>query len=219
MAKPIDLYQGGAPSAMSQMGAGFTQAGANIANSLMQGAQNLGRGIEEAGQAYSQYSTAKASNDMMKTILNDRTLSEQILGIKADQEGDDKRKAMISSLSKMINQHGQFGAAKASMPMLGSFMQDAQLGREYANKIRLAQATAQAQSQYSPKAVRYSSFVDDGSLQPQQPQRVDPVTGSMDLNAQDQGGADQSLPLFGGQPKTGIVDWMDKKLTPKPFNP
>lgn len=211
MAKPIDLYQGAAPRNMEQMGAGLSQAGANIGQTIGQGYAALGQGLAKAGEAYAGYESAKAGNDMIKTILKDKKMSEQFFGISDDQQ----RRDMFSSFNKIISQHGQYGAAKASMPLLQSFMQDAQMGREYANKVRLAQETAKAQFQYSPKAVRYSSFVDNESLYPQGTQQSDPVTGGMDLNATSQPGADQSLPLLGG---TGIAQQFDQAFTSRPLH-
>lgn len=213
MAKPIDLYQGGAPAAMSQMGAGLSQAGANIGQSLGQGYAAIGQAIgsigQAAGQAYSGYQTAKASNDMMRGLATNPETAAMI-GL----DTPEKQKSWLDNFNKVIKEHGQYGASRVANPYLAALMQDAQMGREYANKIKLAQETAKAQFQYSPKAVRYSSFADNESLYPQGTQQSDPVTGGMDLNAPSQPGADQSLPLFGG---TGIADQFNQYLTPKPF--
>ena len=45
MAKPINLYQGQAPLAFSQMGAGIAEAGAGIAKAMQTGSSQLGAGI------------------------------------------------------------------------------------------------------------------------------------------------------------------------------
>lgn len=45
MARPINPYQGPAPAAMSQMGAGLLEAGANIGRTLQAGYESMGRGI------------------------------------------------------------------------------------------------------------------------------------------------------------------------------
>lgn len=45
MARPINPYQGPAPAAMSQMGAGLLEAGANIGRTLQAGYESMGKGI------------------------------------------------------------------------------------------------------------------------------------------------------------------------------
>lgn len=45
MAKPINLYQGQAPSAFGQMGAGIAEAGAGIAKAIQAGDAQMGAGI------------------------------------------------------------------------------------------------------------------------------------------------------------------------------
>lgn len=45
MAKPINPYQGPAPAAMSQMGQGLLEVGANIGRTLQSGYESMGRGI------------------------------------------------------------------------------------------------------------------------------------------------------------------------------
>ncbi|CAB4136115.1 hypothetical protein UFOVP298_19 [uncultured Caudovirales phage] len=64
MAKPLNPYQGPAPAAMGQMGAGVMEAGANIARSIQSGYEALGsglaKGITGAASAYAQYKDTKA---------------------------------------------------------------------------------------------------------------------------------------------------------------
>lgn len=45
MAKPLNPYQGPAPAAMSQMGQGFLEAGANIGRALQSGYESMGKGL------------------------------------------------------------------------------------------------------------------------------------------------------------------------------
>lgn len=45
MAKPINLYQGQAPSAFGQMGAGIAEAGAGIAKAMQSGTAQMGAGL------------------------------------------------------------------------------------------------------------------------------------------------------------------------------
>lgn len=72
MAKPINLYQGAAPAAMSQMGAGLAQAGANIGQSLQQGYQSLGQGlasgVSAVADAYKQYKNDEAKFNATKKM-------------------------------------------------------------------------------------------------------------------------------------------------------
>lgn len=215
MAKPIDLYQGGAPAAMSQMGAGLSQAGANIGQSLGQGYAAIGQAIgsigQAAGQAYSGYQTAKASNDMMRGLATNPETAAMI-GL----DTPEKQKSWLDNFNKVIKEHGQYGASKVANPYLAALMQDAQMGREYQNKIKLAQETARAQFQYSPKAISYAASpgATDYHLGTQDG-ISDPVTGGMNLNAQNQPRADQGLPLLGG---TGIAGQFEQAFTSRPFS-
>lgn len=76
MAKPINLYQGPAPAAISQMGAGLAEAGANISRSLQQGYQSMGQslasGINTAVGEYAKYkdmnAQVKASEKSYETL-------------------------------------------------------------------------------------------------------------------------------------------------------
>ena len=73
MAKPINLYQGPAPAAMGQMGAGILEAGANIARTLQSGYESMGKGIAggitAAGEAYKQYKEDQAKFDATKKMF------------------------------------------------------------------------------------------------------------------------------------------------------
>lgn len=67
MAKPINLYQGPAPAAMSQMGAGLAEAGANIGRSLQQGYQSMGQGLAGGiNAAVGEYAKYKDMNAQVK---------------------------------------------------------------------------------------------------------------------------------------------------------
>jgi len=65
MAKPINPYQGAAPSAISQMGQGVLEAGARIGQTLQGGYEAMGRGIASgitaAGDAYKDYKNMQSS--------------------------------------------------------------------------------------------------------------------------------------------------------------
>ena len=65
MAKPINLYQGQAPSAFGQMGAGIAEAGAGIAKAIQAGDAQMGAGIaggiNTAVNEYAKYKDVKSS--------------------------------------------------------------------------------------------------------------------------------------------------------------
>ena len=65
MAKPINLYQGQAPSAFGQMGAGIAEAGAGIAKAIQAGDAQMGAGIAGGVNAavgeYAKYKDVKSS--------------------------------------------------------------------------------------------------------------------------------------------------------------
>jgi hypothetical protein len=73
MAKPINPYQGPAPAAMSQMGAGLLEAGANIGRTIQGGYESMGKGlasgITAAADAYKQYKEDQAKFDATKKMF------------------------------------------------------------------------------------------------------------------------------------------------------
>lgn len=76
MAKPINLYQGPAPTAMGMMGQGIIEAGANIGRTLQGGYESMGKGIaggiKAVSDAYGDYkkmqSGVKASEKAFDTF-------------------------------------------------------------------------------------------------------------------------------------------------------
>lgn len=72
MAKPINLYQGAAPAAMAQMGAGLSEAGARIGQSLQRGYESMGQGlasgISAVSDAYKQYKDDEAKFNATKKM-------------------------------------------------------------------------------------------------------------------------------------------------------
>lgn len=73
MAKPINPYQGPAPAAISQMGAGILETGANIGRTLQGGYESMGKGIASgitaAADAYKQYKEDQAKFDAAKKMV------------------------------------------------------------------------------------------------------------------------------------------------------
>lgn len=99
MAKPINPYQGPAPAAMSRMGEGIMEAGANIGRSLQSGYEALGKGIGSGitalAGAYSDYKKmesgvkgAEKSYEMFRPYLNPELRTQfdnQIASINSDK--------------------------------------------------------------------------------------------------------------------------------------
>jgi hypothetical protein len=118
MAKPINLFQGPAPSAMSQMGAGLVEAGQSIGNawgnayrsigqSIGQGLQTLGGSI---GQKMQENKDAEAMNKMFDMTLKSPTLSSQLLGIPDDAAGREMRDSLMNQKRDIIKEYGLSGA-------------------------------------------------------------------------------------------------------------
>ena len=107
MAKPINPYQGPAPAAMAQMGAGILEAGvatgANVARTLQGSYESMGKGIASgitaAADAYKQYkntqSEVKASQKSYETMKS--FLPEEVRN-KFDQEIESMNNSDTTSL-------------------------------------------------------------------------------------------------------------------------
>lgn len=141
--KPREMYSGAAPAAMGQMGQGLAEVGGNIAKSILSGYQSLGeglgKGIQAAGSsiagAYTDYKSAKTSNDITRAMLDDPQYRE-MLGI----QGDEDAKAVKDNLKQMIDRHGQIGGAQFSKQFLGPIQEYYKMGREYGLKKDVALA-------------------------------------------------------------------------------
>jgi hypothetical protein len=94
MAKPINPYQGPAPAAMSQMGQGLLEVGANIGRTLQKGYESMGQGIASGitavADAYKQSKEDEAKFNATKKMFKafggalDETQRKEIDGIFAD---------------------------------------------------------------------------------------------------------------------------------------
>jgi len=86
MARPINPYQGEAPRAMSMMGQGLIEAGANIGRTLQSGYEQMGQGIAKgitgAASAYADY----------KKLKSDVAADEKVLGTLKPYMPDDMKK-------------------------------------------------------------------------------------------------------------------------------
>lgn len=159
MAKPIDLYQGGAPGVFQQMGQGLAQAGANIGETWNKAYSSIGQSIGGAlqsvggmvGQGMQASKSAKASADMTKTILGDANLSNQIFGIPMDEAGTQQREKMMVDFTSAQKNFGNFGAQEYSKQILAPIFQQAAIGREFQNQINLQKAKFDLSQQYAPR--------------------------------------------------------------------
>jgi len=116
MAKPINPYQGAAPAAMSQMGQGIIEAGANIGRTLQGGYESMGRGIAggltAAAEAYGDYkktqSSVKASEkayDTFRSFLDpevQRSIDSQIESMNKDTGMSLRDKAAFWDQAKTV---------------------------------------------------------------------------------------------------------------------
>lgn len=155
MAKPIAMFQGPAPDAMSMMGRGLTEAGANIGRTLQQGYESLGQGIgagiQKAGKNYEDYQSAKATNSAVKSLLSNEATAKQIFGVSGQGRVD-----MLSQLNSAIDQHGQLGGMKFSQALMSPLQEYAMLGMKYKQQMELqksqeAAAMARLQEELSSR--------------------------------------------------------------------
>jgi hypothetical protein len=135
---------------MGMMGQGLAEVGANIGRTIQSGYQALGQGIasgiEQAGKEVEKYKTAKTSNDIYRSMIQDPEYGK-ILGLDPKSEDYEQRKsAMLKGLDDTIKAHGQLGGAQFSQTALGAIQQYANLGRQYQQQLELAKT----QAQYNP---------------------------------------------------------------------
>lgn len=185
MAKPIAMFQGPAPAAQAMMGQGLDQVGANIARSYMQGSQAMGEGIMKGVSAvadqYQQYKTAKASNDIAKSIISDKTLSNSILGIPTGEDGDQQRKAILDQFKQQIDNHGQIGGAMFSQQILGPLQHYAMLGRQHAMELE-KQKQSPAWGGVANEAAQIPSMIEQRKAQTEALQRkAGPSPGNINI--------------------------------------
>jgi hypothetical protein len=146
MAKPINLFQGPAPSAMSQMGAGLVEAGQSIGNawgnayssigkSIGQGIQTLGAGI---GQKMQENKDAESMNKMFDMTLKSPTLSSQLLGIPDDAAGREMRNSLMSQKKDIIKEYGLSGAQQFFKGIIQPLGEREMFGREARMRMDVA---------------------------------------------------------------------------------
>lgn len=153
MARPINLFQGPSPQAMSMMGQGFIEAGANIGRTLQQGGAALGegiaKGIESAAGAMKQSNSAKAANNVTKSILGDESMFKMFF-----PEGtEEQRKNMLSSFNDTIKSNGQMGGLQFTSQIMGPFLEQQRLGQQFQKQMQLAGMHEAAATQRSVMAL------------------------------------------------------------------
>jgi hypothetical protein len=204
MAKPINLFQGPAPQAMAMMGQGLSEAGARIGQFEQQGRQALGEGLAQglqgAAGAVSSLNTAKAANNVTKSIFGDENMFKMFF-----PEGtEDQRKTMLDSLNQAISRDGQIGGMQFSSQVMGPFLEQQRLGQQFQQQLRLAQAKMQKPDYSSVKANAMKEFegIESGAI---------PLPSG---NAP----ADSSIPLMRAQqgaPGANIADMLGGFLSNK----
>jgi len=185
MAKPINPYQGPAPAAMSRMGEGIMEAGANIGRSLQSGYEALGKGIGSGitalAGAYSDYKKmesgvkgAEKSYEMFRPYLDPELRTQfdnQIASINSDKALSLQDKAAFWDQAK-----GFIGGAIN------------QKGREEIAKIQAGAKTGRPSAPMSPFSI---GSVDDLFNTPVSPVKAQPV--SLDLPANSSAASPDSL--------------------------
>lgn len=175
MAKPINLYQGPAPAAMSQMGAGLAEAGANIGRSLQQGYQSMGQGLASGmNAAVGEYAKYKDMNAQIKASEKSYNTIKDYL----TPELRDKFDKQIEELSKDTNLSLRDKAAfwDQAKGTLGSFISqgfamqkqkaelDASAARQEATEAAAnKRAALNAQTQFDIEQLRQKYKAQQGS--------------------------------------------------------
>lgn len=191
MAKPINPYQGPAPAAMSQMGAGILEAGARIGQTIQGGYESMGKsigqGIKAVGEAYGDYkkmeSGVKASEKAYETFRGflepdvQKSIDDQIAGMKQDTSLSLQDKALFWDQAKgmMGGAINQKFALDKQQRELDAAMARQQAGEAAARDRTLLGIQARAEELGGPAlpseggtAMPGAPFYDQG-LAPQQP--------------------------------------------------
>ena len=195
MAKQINPYQGPAPAAMSQMGAGILEAGARIGQTIQSGYESMGKsigqGIQSAGSsiagAYGDYkkmeSGVKASEKAYETFRGflepdvQKSIDDQIAGMKQDTSLSLQDKALFWDQAKgmMGGAINQKFALDKQQRELNAAMARQQAGEAAARDRTLLGIQARAEELGGPAlpseggtAMPGAPFYDQG-LAPQQP--------------------------------------------------
>lgn len=160
--KPLNPYQGQAPAAMAQMGAGILEAGANIGRTIQGGYESMGKsigqGIQSAASsvagAYAQSKDDQAKFDATKKMFR---AFESLLPKQEDPTTGkltspvaDQIKAIFADTSMSVREKNQMA------PMLMTFLAQAQQqqGRESVANIMTGSREAIAAAKNPPRPER-----------------------------------------------------------------
>jgi len=172
MAKPINLYQGPAPErVMAQMGAGISEAGARIGQTLQRGYESMGQGIaggiNAVAGAYKEYKDDQAKFDATKKLFKafSGSLSEDerknIQGIFDDTSISTREK---NAISPAVMQY--IGAANKQQQDLARLQKeiDARAGLQTAGDVAARdRAVLGAQSQFDLEQLRQKYKAQQGT--------------------------------------------------------
>jgi hypothetical protein len=172
MAKPINLYQGPAPErVMAQMGAGISEAGARIGQTLQRGYESMGQGIaggiNAVAGAYKEYKDDQAKFDATKKLFKafSGSLSEDerknIQGIFDDTSISTREK---NAISPAVMQY--IGAANKQQQDLARLQKeiDARAGLQTAGDVAARdRAVLGAQSQFDLEQLRQKYRAQQGT--------------------------------------------------------
>lgn len=231
--KPLNPYQGQAPAAMAQMGAGILEAGANIGRTIQGGYESMGKsigqGIQSAASsvagAYAQSKDDQAKFDATKKMFR---AFESLLPKQEDPTTGkltspvaDQIKAIFADTSMSVREKNQMA------PMLMTFLAQAQQqqGRESVanimagNRLDVAALKNPAPAPRPPFSI--SPTVDPLDLpldsSPAVPQSLQPQTLPQQPSAMPP--TQSKIPKFRQNPVTGEMEFWSpgaKRYIPEP---
>ena len=109
MAKPINPYQGPAPAAMSRMGEGIMEAGANIGRTLQSGYESMGKGIASGISAVAgEYAKYKDMTSQVKAAEKSYETLKGYLPPEVQQRFDEQIKSLNTSDTTSLRDKAAF---------------------------------------------------------------------------------------------------------------
>ena len=176
MAKAINLYQGQAPSAFNQMGAGLAEAGAGIAKAIQSGSSQLGAGINSAvNTAVNEYANYK---DMKSSVTASEKAYETLRSFLPKElqfAMDSQLESMGSDTGISLNDKKQFW--EKSNAMLGSAVKQAMDIQRQQEAERAAAARQQAEIDAAAK--RQREMLDEQAMAPYRQQAAQLLNNPM----------------------------------------
>lgn len=208
MAKPLNPYQGAAPAAMAQMGAGILEAGANIGRTLQGGYESMGKGIAggigAVSDAYKQYKDDQAKFDATKKLF--KAFSGSL-----DEETKNSIQDIFNDTS--ISTREKNAISPAIMQYLGNVQQ--QKGREQVARIMHPTSQQPRPSSFGEvptldrvfnSPVNQPQFQSDGNLSglPMNPSQGNPEPLMRTVSSS------SKMPLTRTNPDTGVPQFWDE---------